>query len=230
MKRTKYLNSRFLSLILLGLVVSSYFLIKSDEVIIADVQADKSSLPISKKIIQSPPEFPARNKSNNKSNNRSNNRGKILSLQNGGGYSFIEVELPSKKILSLASANVPNKLLVGTDVYWENPRLAKNYYSHALNKNFERLYMVTIKDDPINYGVVTSVKTVDENTLLSIQQEHSTREVIVKSTNILSELFVGSKIEWQQKNISSHKNEDPNNNKQLQRSPIVVDWVRNSKN
>jgi hypothetical protein len=226
MKRIKYLNSRFLSLILLGLVVSSYFLIKSDEAIIADVQADKSSLPISKKIIQSPPEFPARNKSNN----RSNNRGKILSLQNGGGYSFIEVELPSKKILSLASANVPNKLLVGNDIHWENPRLARNYYSHALKKNFERLYMVTINDDLINYGVVRSVKTVDENTLLSIQQEHSIREVIVKSTNILGELFVGSKIEWQQKNISSHKNEDPNNNKQLQRSPIVVDWVRNSKN
>jgi hypothetical protein len=185
----KYFNSKLLLLIVLGIIVLSFFLITSEQDKNVDAQVSQSALPTSKKLANQPQSPVAR---------IVKNTGKLLSIQKGGGYSFIEVELPSRKTLTLAAANLPNKLLVGNDVRWETPRLAKKYFSHALNKSFERLYMVTIKDDSIKNGVIISIKTVDENTFLSVQQEQTISELIVKSDRVSDELLVGNKIEWQQ--------------------------------
>jgi hypothetical protein len=215
----KYFNIKLLLLIMLGIVFLSFFLITSEQDKNVDAQVSQSALPTSKKLTKQPQSPEAR---------IVKNIGKILSIQRGGGYSFIEVELPSIKTLTLAAANLPNKLLVGNVVRWENPRLAKNYFSHALNKSFERLYMVTIKDDSIKTGVITAIKTVDENTFLKVQQEHSTIELIVKSERVSDELLVGNKIEWQQEKISPNSNNQPKNMHTPPRSPVMVDWIKKS--
>ncbi|MBA6377602.1 MULTISPECIES: hypothetical protein [unclassified Colwellia] len=215
----KYFNSKLLLLIMLGIIVLSFFLITSEQDKNVDSQVSQSVLPTSKKLAQ-PTQHPAER--------IVKNTGKILSIHKGGGYSFIEVELPSRKILTLATANLPNKLLVGNAVLWENPRLAKNYFSHALNKSFERLYMVTIKDDSIKTGVITAIKTVNENTFLSIQQDQSILELIVKSGRVSDELLVGNKIEWQQEKISPNRNNQPPKMHTPPRSPVMVDWIKKS--
>jgi hypothetical protein len=215
----KYFNSKLLLLIMLGIIVLSFFLITSEQDKNVDAQVSQSALPTSKKLTKQPQPPEAR---------IVKNTGKILSIQKGGGYSFIQVELPSRKTLTLAAANLPNKLLVGNDVRWENPRLAKNYFSHTLNKSFERLYMVTIKDESIKTGVVTAIKIVDENTFLSVQQEQSIQELIVKSERVSDELFVGNKIEWQQKIISPNRNKQPPKMHTPPRSPVMVDWIKKS--
>jgi hypothetical protein len=208
-------NSKFLSLALLSIVILSFFLIKNNDVKNADTVVNQSSLPISQTLSQSPLELPGKNS------------GKILSIQYGGGYSFLEVELPSKKSLFLATASLPNKIFVGNLVRWKNSRLSKNYYSHALKKNFENLLMVTLQDESIKSGVVTSVKTVDKNTFISVRYEQSTQELIVKSERISDELLVGTKIEWQQESLLT--NVQAKNNNRLSQSPIMVDWIRKSK-
>jgi hypothetical protein len=207
MIRMENINHKLVSSVLIGIIALSFFLIKTENVKSVDVQVSEPSLSVSQNSIQSPPEFSAKN------------IGKILSIQNGGGYSFIEVKLPSNKSLSLATANLPNEVFVGNDIRWETPRLAKNYYSHTLNKNFERLYMVTIIDESIKQGVVISIKTVEENTLLSVQREHSVQELIVKTERISDELHIGSRVEWQKK-IDNR----------LPQSSIMVDWIRHSIN
>jgi len=215
----KYFNIKLLLLIMLGIIVLSFFLITSEQDKNVDAQVSQSALATSKKLAKQP-QSPVRR--------IVKNTGKILSIQKGGGYSFIEVELPSRKTLTLATANLPNMLLVGNDVRWENPRLAKNYFSHALNKSFERLYMVTIKDDSIKTGVITAIKTVDENTFLSVQQEQSTQELIVKSGRVSDELRIGNNIEWQQAIISPNRNNQPPNMHTPPRSPVMVDWIKKS--
>jgi len=215
----KYFNIKLLLLIMLGIIVLSFFSITSEQDKNVDAQVSQSTLPTSKKLANQPQSPIAR---------IVKNTGKILSIQKGGGYSFIEVELPSRKTLTLAAANLPNKLLVGNDVRWENPRLAKNYFSHALNKSFERLYMVTIKDDSIKNGVIISIKTVDENTFLSVQQEQTISELIVKSDRVSDELLVGNKIEWQQEKISPNRNKQPPKMHTPPRSPVMVDWIKKS--
>jgi hypothetical protein len=215
----KYFNSKLLLLIMLGIIVLSFFMVISEQDKNVDAQVSQSALTTSKKLTKQSQSPEAR---------IVKNTGKILSIQKGGGYSFIQVELPSRKTLTLATANLPNKLLVGNDVRWENPRLAKNYFSHALNKSFERLYMVTIKDNSIKTGVITAIKTVDENTFLKVQQEHSTIELIVKSDRISDELLLGNKIEWQQEKISPNRNNQPQNMHIPPRSPVMVDWIKKS--
>jgi hypothetical protein len=218
MKVKECFNSKFLSLVLLSVVILSFFLIKNNDVKNVDTLVSQSPLPISKKLSQLPPELPVKNS------------GKILSIQYGGGYTFIEVELPSKKSLFLATGNLPNNILVGNIVRWKNSRLSKNYYSHALKRNFENLLMVTLQDESIKSGVVKSVKsvkTVDKNTFISVRYEHSTQELIVKSDRISGELFVGNIIEWQQENLSI--NDQSKNNNRLSQSPLMVDWIRKSK-
>lgn len=222
MKRIKYLNSRVLSLFVLGIIILSLFLMKADELTSVNVQAIKPLLSISKESPQISLEVTNKN--------ISDRTGKILSIQSGGGYFFIEVELPSKKLLHLASANLPNKLLVGNDVHWKNPRLAKNYYSHALKQHFDRLYMVTIKDDSIKFGVVTSVKRVEENIFLSVRQKHSTQKLIVKNDHVAGELSPGSIIKWQHKSPSSRMRKQPEKKHLLPQLPLMVDWIRISKN
>ncbi|NQZ90373.1 MAG: hypothetical protein HRU38_22440 [Saccharospirillaceae bacterium] len=215
----KYFNIKLLLLIVLGIFVLSFFLITSEQDKNVDTQVSQTALPTSKKLAQptQPPEARI-----------VKNTGKVLSIQKGGGYSFIQVELPSRKTLTLAAANLPNKLLVGNIVHWENPRLAKNYFSHALNKSFERLYMVTIKDESIKAGVIISIKTVDENTFLRVQQEQSIQELIVKSDHVSDELLVGMKIEWKQKTSSPNRNNQPQNMHTPPRSPVMVDWIKKS--
>jgi hypothetical protein len=215
----KYFNIKLLLLIMLGIIVLSFFLITSEQDKNVDAQVSQSALPTSKKLANQPQSPVAR---------IVKNTGKILSIQKGGGYSFIEVELPSRKTLTLAAANLPNKLLVGNDVRWETPRLAKKYFSHALNKSFERLYMVTIKDDSIKNGVIISIKTVDENTFLSVQQEQTISELIVKSDRVSDELLVGNKIEWQQEKTSPNRNNQPPKMHTPPRSPVMVDWIKKS--
>lgn len=222
MKKNKYLNSLSLSLFLLGIFILSFLMIKTNKVKNVDTQVSNLSFPTSKKLSQTSPKFSVKD--------TVKNTGKILSIQHGGGYSFIEVELPSKKLLFLASANLPNKLFVGNDVHWEDPRLTKNYYSHALKQDFERLYMVTIKNDSIKSGVVLSIRTVDENTFLNIQQNNATQELIVKSERISGELRVGAKIEWRQEMILSDKIKQQEQASSLPKAPVTVEWIRNLKN
>jgi len=215
----KYFNIKLLLLTMLGIIVLSFFLITTEQDKNIDTQVSQTALSTSKKLAQ-PTQPPAAR--------IVKNTGKVLSIQKGGGYSFIQVELPSRKTLTLAAANLPNKILVGNIVHWEIPRLSKNYYSHALKQNFERLYMVTIKDESIKTGVVTAIKIVDENTFLSVQQEQFIQELIVKSERVSDELFVGNKIEWQQKIISPNRNNQPQNMHTLPRSPVMVDWIKKS--
>jgi hypothetical protein len=217
--KKKHLNSKLLFLIMLGIIILSFLLITGEQDKNVDSQVSQTALPVTKKITQ-PTQLPAAR--------IVKNTGKVLSILNGGGYSFIEVELPSRKTLTLAAANLPNKLLVGNVVRWENPRLAKNYFSHALNKSFERLYMVTIKDDSIKTGVITAIKTVDENTFLSVQQEQTISELIVKSDRVSDELLVGNKIEWQQEKILPNRNNQPPKMHTPPRSPVMVDWIKKS--
>jgi hypothetical protein len=215
----KYFNIKLLLLIVLGIIVLSFFLITSEQDKSVDAQVSQSALLTSKKLANQPQSPVAR---------IVKNTGKILSIQNGGGYSFIEVELPSRKTLTLAAANLPNKLLVGNVVHWGNPRLSKNYYSHALKQNFERLYMVTIKDESIKVGVIAAIKIVDENTFLSVQQEQSVLELIVKNERVSGELLVGNKIEWQQEKTSPNRNNQPPKMNTPPRSPVMVDWIKKS--
>ncbi|TWX57033.1 hypothetical protein [Colwellia hornerae] len=218
----EYFNSKLLFLIMLGVIVLSFLLITTEEDKNVDTQVNQSALPITNKLTQPTPN------PQNFADRIIKNTGKILSIQTGGGYSFINVELPSRKTLTLAAANLPNKLLVGNVINWENPRLSKNYYSHALKKNFEQLYMATIKDESIKTGVITAIKSVDKNTFLSVQQEQCLQELIVKSERISGELFIGNKIEWQQEIILEKKNSQPPNTHTPPRSPVMVDWIKKS--
>ena len=88
--------------------------------------------------------------------------------------------------------------------------------------------MVTIKDDSIKTGVITAIKTVDENTFLNVQQEQTISELIVKSDRVSDELLVGNKIEWQQEKISPNSNNQPQNMHTPPRSPVMVDWIKKS--
>jgi hypothetical protein len=208
-------KNKFLLIGLLCTVVLSFFFIKNNEVKNVDTLVSKSPFSLSKQSIQSFPEVPIKNS------------GKILSIQHGGGYTFIEVEAPSKRTFFLATASLPNNILVGEFIHWKNPRLSKNYYSHALKINFDNLLMVTIQDQSIKSGVVTSVKVIDKSTFITVQYEHSTQELLVKSERISGELLVGTKIEWQQEHLSN--NEQSKNNNRLSQSPLMVDWIRKSK-
>jgi hypothetical protein len=208
-------KNKFLLIGLLCTVVLSFFFIKNNEVKNVDTLVSKSPFSLSKQSIQSFPEVPIKNS------------GKILSIQHGGGYTFIEVETPSKRTFFLATASLPNNILVGEFIHWKNPRLSKNYYSHALKINFDNLLMVTIQDQSIKSGVVTSVKIIDKSTFITVQHDHSTLELIVKSERISDELLVGTKIEWQQEKHSDH--DQSKNNNTLSQSPMMVDWIRKSK-
>ena len=92
----KYFNIKLLLLIMLGIIVLSFFSITSEQDKNVDAQVSQSTLPTSKKLANQPQSPIAR---------IVKNTGKILSIQKGGGYSFIEVELPSRKTLTLAAAN-----------------------------------------------------------------------------------------------------------------------------
>jgi hypothetical protein len=209
-------KNKFLLIGLLCTVALSFFFIKNNEVKNVDTLVSKPpSFSLSKQSKQSSPEVPVKKS------------GKILSIQHGGGYSFIEVEVPSKRTFFLATASLPNNILVGEFIHWKNPRLSKNYYSHVLKRNFENLLMVTIQDQSIKSGVVTSVKIIDKSTFITVQHDHSTLELIVKSERISDELLVGTKIEWQQEHLSN--NEQSKNNNTLSQSPMMVDWIRKSK-
>lgn len=207
-------KNKFVLIGLLCTVVLSIFFIKNNEVKNVDTLVSKPPFSLSKQSIQSSPEVPVKNS------------GKILSIQHGGGYTFLEVETPLK-IISLATANWPNNTLVGEFIHWKNPRLSKNYYSHTLKRNFENLLMVTIQYQSIKSGVVTSVKTIDKNTFITVQHDHSTLDLIVKSESISDELLVGTKIEWQQEKHSDH--DQLKNNNTLSQPPMMVDWIRKSK-
>jgi hypothetical protein len=225
-KMLDHLSGKFLSLVLLVIAIS-FFLINKEQNESSEQQ--ELATEVSKPLIST---------SNNKPllplEFSSKNTGKILSIQHGGGYSFIEVELPSKKSLILAAADLPNKLLVGNDIHWKNSRVAKNYYSHALKQNFEQLYMVTINDDSIKSGMVLSIRREGENTFLNVaysgQNEHTTQELIIKTDLILGQFLEGAKIEWQLETLSSNRNKHRKNNNLFSQSPVMVDWIRISRN
>jgi hypothetical protein len=106
--KKEYLNSKFLLLLMLGIIAVSFLLITSQQGKDLDAQLSQPALPTSEKVTETPLDRGMKN------------TGKILSIQNGGGYSFIQIELPSKKLLSIATATTSTKLFVNDVISWNN--------------------------------------------------------------------------------------------------------------
>ena len=203
--------------ILLGVITISFFLIKGDKNGNAEITVTQQTLsiniPSNEKLVQTTPKLFKKNS------------GKILSIESGGGYSFLKVELPSHKLLPLASANLPKNTVIGSDIHWENPRLAKNYFSHALKKTFDKVYMVTIKDNLIESGVVKSLNTVDGIIFVTVQQEQLVKELRIKSERVFGKLMIGAKVEWQLEKNELSSNQ-PMQYKSFAKPNVMIDWIR----
>jgi hypothetical protein len=148
--------------------------------------------------------------------------GKVLSIQQGGGYSFIEVQLTSSENVFLASPILPNDIDVGATIAWGNAHLAKDYYSHALERTFTELYIITFKLAQIEAGIIESIQTVGANTYLAVNSQQKQLMLVLNNNQKKSELLQGALIEWQRaesqpylvkSNISAA-------------SPLAVEWVR----
>jgi hypothetical protein len=148
--------------------------------------------------------------------------GKVLSVEYGGGYSFIEVQLASSDNIFVATASLPNDINVGSMITWESPQLAKDYYSHALQRTFPLLYMVTFKQQHIDKGVIESVQTIGDNTYLGVSHNQKQLMLIVNKNQNSSKLLQGALVEWQLASSQPHKL----NTNMPTDSPLVVEWVR----
>ena len=148
--------------------------------------------------------------------------GKVLFIESGGGYSFIEVQLASSENVFLASPMLPNDIDVGATIAWENAHLAKDYYSHALERTFTRLYMVTFKLAQIEAGIIESIQTVGVNTYLAVYSQQKQLMLVLNNNQKKSELLQGALIEWQRAESQPYlvKSNIPDE------SPLAVEWVR----
>jgi hypothetical protein len=149
-------------------------------------------------------------------------KGKVLSLQYGGGYSFIEVKLESSEIIFLASPSLPKTAVVGSTINWQSAKLAINYYSHALEREFSQLYMVTFEPIQVEIGIIESIQVVGDNTYLAIMSHQKQLMLILNSIQTKPEFLKGAKIEWLRADSQPHLIK-PNPS---EAGPLVVEWVR----
>jgi hypothetical protein len=122
--------------------------------------------------------------------------GEVLSIERGGGYSFIEAQITSPDTIFLASANLPDDVEVGNTVTWDSSHLAENYYSHALDRTFLQLYMVTFKQAQVETGVIEALNTIGANTYLAVTSEQKKLMLVLNINQIKPGFLQGAKIEW----------------------------------
>ena len=147
--------------------------------------------------------------------------GKVLSLQYGGGYSFIEVQLESSEVIFLASPNLPKAAVVGSIINWQSAHLAKNYYSHALERRFPKLYMVTFEPKQVEVGIIESIQIVGANTYLAITSQQKQLMLVLNSNQIKPEFLKGTKIEWLRADSQPYLDKP----KPSEPGPLIVEWI-----
>jgi len=79
------------------------------------------------------------------------NQGKVLTVQNAAGYSYIEIERTSGTSLWLAVPETPVK--VDDTVSWQNGSMMQNFTSKTLDRTFPEILFangVTIENQPVN--------------------------------------------------------------------------------
>jgi hypothetical protein len=148
--------------------------------------------------------------------------GKVLSIEHGGGYNFIEVQLTSFENIVLASPILPSNIDVGATIVWENTHLAKNYYSHALERTLTQLHMVTFKQDHVEAGIIESIQTVGTKMYLAVNNHQKQLMLLLNNNQNKPEFLQGAQIEWQRADSQSYLvKSNPHNE-----SPLAVGWVR----
>jgi hypothetical protein len=148
--------------------------------------------------------------------------GKVLSIESGGGYSFIEVQLTSSKNVFLASPMLPNDINVGATIAWENAHLAENYYSHALERTFTQLYMVTFKLAQVEAGIIESIQTVGANTYLGVNNHQKQLMLVLNKNQKKPDFLQGALIEWQRAESQPYLVKSNISDSEL----LAVEWVR----
>lgn len=68
------------------------------------------------------------------------NSGKILQLEQGGGYSYAEVETPSGEKVWIAGGQIP--VQVGDTVQWGDSAVMNNFTSKSLGRTFDKILFV----------------------------------------------------------------------------------------
>ncbi|MBI5278667.1 MAG: hypothetical protein HY854_19710 [Burkholderiales bacterium] len=68
------------------------------------------------------------------------NTGKVVQFQNGGGYTYAEVEVTGGQKVWIAGSQIEVKK--GTQVRWGNAMVMRNFDSKALNKRFAEILFV----------------------------------------------------------------------------------------
>lgn len=154
----------------------------------------------------------------------------IVSIQRGGGYAFIEVELPGKAISMLATAALPPELAVGDTLQWENAHLARNYHSHALNHTFPFLYMVSINEvspaaADTGSGVVTAVQERGSLLQVDVDAAEKPMRLIVEKRKVEGEITPGSRVEWRL-HEDRHPEEAPDMHRRGDRAQVIeIEWL-----
>ena len=153
----------------------------------------------------------------------------IISIQRGGGYAFIEAQLPSGDIVVLATAALAPEASPGATVLWEEARLARNYHSHALNRIFARLYMVTINEQVarqgINTGVVNSIQEEGGLALVEVDAAGHRFRLLVERRRVKGEVVPGARVEWMPQERAEAEASD-NAGRAMERPPVMeIEWL-----
>jgi hypothetical protein len=69
------------------------------------------------------------------------NKGKVLSVQNAAGYSYLEIEADSGALLWVAVPEVP--IEENAHITWQNGSVMRNFTSNSLNQTFEEIIFST---------------------------------------------------------------------------------------
>ena len=70
----------------------------------------------------------------------SHNVGKVVQMQNGGGYTYAEVEMKSGQKVWIAGSQIDVK--PGTEVQWGNYALMRNFEAKSLGRSFPEILFV----------------------------------------------------------------------------------------
>ena len=127
----------------------------------------------------------------------------ITSILRGGGYAFIEVQLSPSSSATLAAAALPSETTVGDTVQWHGARLARDYYSHALERDFPQLYMVSLQapqapqaQPKLTSGRVSSVRSEGDLAFVDVDAAGERIRLVVEARKMVGDVAPGARVEW----------------------------------
>jgi len=123
------------------------------------------------------------------------NTGVVKSIQNAGGYSYIEVDINGQVFWMAASIS---SVKPGEKIAWKGHAMMNNFVSKTMNRTFERIMFVdkvlpaSVMQSKLHSGRV--IKTMDSAGYSYIQVEEKGKKIWLAAP--VTKISVGQNISW----------------------------------